>query len=235
LAPSVSRYRAVLFDALGTLVDLEPPWPALRSTLERRHGIEVTEAEAKEAMLAEMSYYREHHAEGADADSLAGLRRRCAAVLRERLPAAGTLGLEEMTELLLDSLRFAPYPDAAPTLATLREAGLRLAVVSNWDCSLERVLSQVGLGAALDTVVVSAQAGMAKPDPAIFTLALERLRRRPGEALFVGDSLETDVAGASRAGLRPILIDRAGAAAGDPDLELVATLADLPPLLGLTP
>ena len=62
--------RCVLLDALGTLVELEPPWVHLAGgpsePLER-------------AFRAEMSYYREHSDEGRDADSLADLRRRCAA------------------------------------------------------------------------------------------------------------------------------------------------------------
>jgi putative hydrolase of the HAD superfamily len=227
------RYRAALLDALGTLLELQPPWHLLRATLSRRHGIEVSEQEAKEAVLAEMSYYREHHAEGADADRLADLRRRCAAVLRERLPAAGGLGLDELNEVLLDSLRFSPFADAAPTLATLRGAGLRLAVVSNWDCSLPGVLSQVGLGAAVDEIVVSAEAGSTKPEPRIYELALERLRCAPEEAIFVGDSLETDVAGAHAAGVRAILINRSGAA--ETGVETIASLADLPALVGVTP
>jgi 2-haloalkanoic acid dehalogenase type II len=230
-----ARYRAVLFDALGTLVELEPPWPYLRATLARRHGIEVADGEAREAVLAEMSYYREHHAEGVDAESLSDLRRRCAEVLREHLPAAGALDLDALTELLLESLRFTPFPDAAPTLATLHAAGLRLAVVSNWDCSLAGILSQVGLGGALDEVVVSAQAGAAKPDPRIFALALEQLHRGPREAIFVGDSPDTDVAGAQAAGMRALLIDRVGSAGGGPELETIGSLADLPTLLGVTP
>jgi len=168
-------------------------------------------------------------------EQLADLRRRCAGVLRERLPAAGSLGLDELTEVLLDSLRFTPYADAAPTLATLREAGIRLAVVSNWDCSLAGVLSQVGLGAALDEVVVSAREGITKPDPRIVTLALERLRRAHHEAIFVGDSLETDVAAARDAGVRPVLIDRFGPGSGDSGVETIASLADLPALVGVTP
>jgi putative hydrolase of the HAD superfamily len=220
------RYRAVLFDALGTLVALEPPWPSLRRTLADRHGIEISEQEAKEAMLAEMSYYRDHHAEGSDIASLADLRRRCAAVLRERLPEAGSLGLHELTDVLLDALRFTPYPDAAPTLAALRGAGLRLAVVSNWDCSLRSVLAGVGLAGAVDAVVVSAEIGVQKPDARIFAAAVAELRRRPGESLFVGDSIDIDVAGARAAGLRAVLLDRAANPAGDAS-ERIFSLADL--------
>ena len=156
------RYRAVLLDVLGTLLELQPPWPLLRSILKRRHGIDVSEEEARNAILAEMAYYRAHHQEGQDAATLAELRHRCALVVREHLPATAQLSLDELTDVLLDSIRFAPFPDAAPTLAELREAGFRLAAVSNWDCSLRSVLAEVGLAGALDAVVVSARGGCGK-------------------------------------------------------------------------
>ena len=227
-SPATSGYRAVLFDALGTLVSLESPWPLLRTTLSRRHGIEISEDDAKHAMLAEMAYYRSHHHEGSDETSLAELRGRCAVVLRDELPQATSLSVEEMTETLLDSLRFTPFPDAAPALAALRAAGLRLAVVSNWDCSLRSVLAELGLAGAVDTIVVSAEAGALKPDAAIFRSALEELRREPHEAVFVGDSLETDVFGARAAGLRALLLDRGGAVAPPVDgVERVFSLHEV--------
>jgi putative hydrolase of the HAD superfamily len=219
-----ARYRAVLLDALGTLVELDSPWPLLRRTLELRHGIEVTDEDAKQAMLAEMAFYRAHHHEGRDEPSLAELRRRCALVLRERLPATATLSVQELTDALLDSIRFTPFQDAAPTLAELRAAGLRLAVVSNWDCSLRAVLGSLGLAAAVDAVVVSAEVGYRKPDPRIFKAALEQLGCAPGKALLVGDSLETDVLGARAAGLRALLLDRTGGAG---DAESISSLAEL--------
>jgi putative hydrolase of the HAD superfamily len=226
MAAPAPRHRAVLFDALGTLIALEPPWPLLQRTLRDRHGIQVSDEEAKEVMLAEMSYYRRHHAEGSDATSLADLRHRCAGVLREKLPALAVLGIDELTDALLDSLRFVPYPDVAATLAILRGAGVRLGVVSNWDCSLRSVLAGVGLAAAVDAVVVSAEAGVAKPDPEIFRVGLEAVRRTAEESLFVGDTPEVDVVGARAAGLRAVLLDRSPTPEGDAS-ERIYSLADL--------
>ena len=221
-----NRPNAVLFDALGTLVELEPPWPYLARLLRQRHGIDVGEDRAREAMLAEMAYYRRHHMEGHDRASLAELRRRCAAVLRDQLPDLAGIDDDRMTDLLLDSLRFTPHRDAAPTLAALRQIGLRTAIVSNWDCSLRQVLASVGLSGAVDEVVVSAEVGAVKPDREIFGTALERVRSSPEQALFVGDSLETDVAGARAAGLRALLIDRSGRLEAG-EVERIYSLTDL--------
>jgi len=228
-------YEAVLFDALGTLVELEVPWPILREALRTRHGIDVEEAEAKEAMLAEMSYYKAHHHEGVDAGSLADLRRRCAGVLRERLPQTAAVPEPDLVEALLGAIRLRPYPDAAPALGRLRLRGIRSAVVSNWDVSLRGVLAELGLGGLVNEIVVSAEVAARKPDPAIVRAALRRLRCPAEKALMVGDSPETDVAGARAAGVRAVLVDRAGTASDVPGVERISTLDGLDQLLRAPP
>jgi putative hydrolase of the HAD superfamily len=112
----------------------------------------------------------------------------------------------------------------APLLGRLRLLGTRTAVVSNWDVSLWAILSELGLGGLFDEVVVSAEAGVTKPGKDIFELALQRLGSPARKALFVGDSLETDVAGALGAGIRGVLLDRAGNAAVEPGVERIFTL-----------
>jgi putative hydrolase of the HAD superfamily len=222
--------EAVLFDALGTLVRLEPPWERLPPVLRSRHGIEVSEEDARRAMLAEMSYYRDHHREGHDPESLAELRRRCAAVLREELPAVATVPEDALIETMLDSIRFTPYPDAAPALGIVRALGLRAAVVSNWDYSLDSVLDDLGLGGLLNGVITSARVGAAKPDPEIYRTALQEVRCSAENALFVGDSPETDIAGARSAGIRAVLVDRSASIA-DTGVETIPSLEGLPELI----
>ena len=231
MRPITAHYEAVLFDALGTLVELDPPWPLLRVALAAHH-IEIDTAQARAAMLAEMSYYRAHHIEGRDEESLADLRARCTDVLREHLPprAAG-LPASDLTEALLSSIRFRPYPDAAPLLGRLRLLGIRSAVVSNWDVSLRGVLGEIGLSGLVNEIVVSAEAGVAKPAAGIFELALRKLRCPPNRALFVGDSPETDIAGAQAAGLRAVLVDRTGAGPDVTEVERVTNLESVAALL----
>jgi 2-haloalkanoic acid dehalogenase type II len=192
--------RAVFLDALGTLVELEPPWVSLRELV----PAEVSDERLVAALRAEMAYYREHAHEGRDEASLAELRERCAAIVSEKL------GFEITVDELIEAIRFSAYPDAAPALGALRDRGLRLIAVSNWDCALPRVLERCGIERMLDGVVTSAEAGARKPDPAIFTAALELAGCEAGEALHVGDTADEDVAGARAAGIRSLLIDRNG-------------------------
>ena len=92
-------------------------------------------------------------------------------------------------------------------LARLRAAGIRLAVVSNSEGTLAALFAEIGLARAVDTIVDSWDVGVAKPDPAIFHIALERLAVPPGAALMVGDTPATDLAGARAAGVRAALVD----------------------------
>ena len=211
---NISPTRAVFLDALGTMVELEPPWVGLRRAL----GDGIPEDRLVAAVRAEMAYYKEHSHEGRDAESLAGLRRRSAELLSREL------GAEVDVQTLVDSIRFDVYPDARPALESLRGQGLRLVCVSNWDCSLGVVLDSCGLGELLDGAVSSAEAGSHKPDPAIFTRALELAGCDAGEAVHVGDSPAEDVEGARAAGIRPLLLEREGG--GD-----IASLEEVPGLL----
>lgn len=139
--------EALLLDALGTLVRLEPPAGALRQRLREHAGISVTTRQAQDAIAAEITYYRDHLDEGRDAASLHDLRRRCAGVLRSALPPSHALAaLDEraLTEVLLDSLRFRPFDDVVPVLRAARSRAVKLVVVSNWDVSLYEVLGASG-------------------------------------------------------------------------------------------
>lgn len=220
--------RAVLLDALGTLVRLEPPPPRLRAELRRLTGLDVGAEAAERAFAAEIAYYLEHHLDGRDESGLEDLRDRCARVVHEALERPG-LERGAVREAMLGSLEFTAYPDVAPALEALRKRDIRLVVASNWDCSLPAVLERAGLAQAVDGVVSSAVVGRAKPAPEVFRRALELAGTAAHEALFVGDSLENDVLGARGAGVRAVLLARAG----DPPtgVEAVRSLSELPSLV----
>ena len=216
--------RAVLLDALGTLVELERPWPHLVAELGAR-GVAIDEADARRAMLAEMAYYREHHDDASDRAGLADLRRRCAEVVRAELGAP--LAVEDVEAAMLAAIRFRPYPEVPGVLAALRERGSALVVVSNWDVSLHDVLAQTGLRALVDAVVTSAELGVAKPDPAIFAHALELAGGvPPQDALHAGDDLAADVDGARAAGIVPVFVARDGERP-PPGVRAIASLEGL--------
>ncbi len=219
--------RAVLLDALGTLLELPDPRPALVAGLAER-GAAVGEAEAGVALAAEIAFYRAHHDEAGDAEALADLRARCTEVLRAALPARARAA-PDLQGALLGALRFRPFPEVPAALRALRAGGARLVVLSNWDVSLHEALAATGLAPLVDGAVSSAEAGAAKPDPRAFAAALAVAGVAAQEAVHIGDSIEHDVAGARAAGVRPVLVARDGAPAV-PGVPAVASLAELPGL-----
>ena len=92
--------KAILLDALGTLLELEPPAPFLRAELSRRFGVGLSETDAQRAIAAEIAFYRRHFDEGRDEQSLAALRRRCAEALLAALPAQARRRLPPAPELV---------------------------------------------------------------------------------------------------------------------------------------
>jgi HAD superfamily hydrolase (TIGR01549 family) len=217
--------RALLIDAMGTLVRLEDPVGALVVTLRERCGLEVDAQRAAHALRTEIAYYRGHMQEGSDTHRLAALHRACAGVLRDALGVS--TDLDSMSAALVAALRFSAFADAAPALRRERRAGSRIVVVSNWDVSLAEVLGRVGLARLIDDVVTSAAVGARKPDPAIFTRALTVAGVDASECLHVGDSLTEDVAGARAAGIEAVLLDRAGVTVVPAQVRRIAGLGEL--------
>ena len=190
--------EAVTIDAFGTLVELADPVPALRELL-RMRGVERSYEEVAQAFAAEVAYYRAHAVEGRDEESLATLRRDCAAVF---LGGAGAdLPPEEFAPHFTAALEFRLLDGAADALEQLSTRGLPLGVVSNWDSELPVILERLGIGRYFGVVVTSAGAGSPKPAPHIFELALERLGVPAERAVHVGDD-PADEAGARAAGMR---------------------------------
>ncbi|MGZ8693894.1 MAG: HAD family hydrolase [Gaiellaceae bacterium] len=184
---------AVTLDAFGTLVELDDHIGRLGAAL-RAAGVERDAAAIGDAFEHEVRHYAAHKCDARDEASLGALRRECADVFVRQL------GVElEFADAFVAAIAFRPLPGVLDAIAALRGHGLALAVVSNWDCSLPGHLERAGI--RVDAVVTCAEAGAAKPDPAIFRVALERLGVAPGRALHVGDQPE-DEAGARTAGLR---------------------------------
>jgi HAD superfamily hydrolase (TIGR01509 family) len=98
-------------------------------------------------------------------------------------------------------------PRIPEALARLRDGGLRLVVVSNSDGTVEHSLEAAGLRPYFAVVIDSAIAGYEKPDPRIFTRALELSGASAGRTLHVGDIYHADVIGARGAGVHAVLLD----------------------------
>ena len=135
----------------------------------------------------------------------------------------------ELTRAWEQAQHFELYEDALPTIAVLREHGLKIGLLSNTARDLEVFVTHHGIDA--DALLTSRVHGKTKPHQAIFRRMLELLAVEPAEAVMVGDALEDDVEGARSIGMRGLLLDRAGRY---PDVEdRLDDLRELPAALSL--
>lgn len=202
--------RTVLFDAGNTLISLD--YPRLAAAVGGATGVNLS-AEGLAAKAGEAALALER---GDTTD-----RERATRYLELLFELAG-VPLSRM-ELVRDTLLRLHHerhlfgamdPGTPAALTRLREAGLRLAVISNSDGRAEEALEAVGIREQFEFVIDSQLVGVEKPDPRIFAIALERMGLGPADGLYVGDIYEVDVIGARRAGLDVILLDPMGHHAG---------------------
>ncbi len=135
--------------------------------------------------------------------------------------------LDDLVEHFARPESWSLYPEVLEVLSTLRERGLKLVVVSNWDSNLPALLDRLDLTRHFDGVVVSALVGASKPAREIFDTALALAGVAAHEALHVGDSPSEDYEGARNAGLPALLLDRAGIARGG--FESIRSLQEILP------
>lgn len=131
---------------------------------------------------------------------------------------------------LLQSPRFRSlFEDVVPVLEELRNTSLHLGVLSNASRELVPLLFSLGVAKYFDGIIVSELAGCEKPQAQIFTTAVEAFEVSPQEALHIGDSYYHDYLGATRAGLRAVLLDRRGVSSRD--IPTIRSLRELPSML----
>ena len=209
--------RAVLFDFYGTLARATAWGPTFSEVLTAR-GL-VLSQEAHAHLMAEVADGVEHAEHSVD-------RERYVAWERGRLgrfvegcgvPPPDVGDIVEALYSAQKDFTLEAYEEVPGVLRSLRDRGVTVAVCSNWDWDLDRAMSRAGLDGLADVVVTSAQAGARKPHPRIYRHTLARCGLDgPGEALFVGDTWEPDVAGPRAYGMRSIHVWRGEPERGAP-------------------
>jgi FMN phosphatase YigB (HAD superfamily) len=128
---------------------------------------------------------------------------------------------------------YALFDDVLPTLETLRETGLVLGVVSNFEAWLEDWFGVHELLELFPVRVISGIEGVEKPDERIFRLALDRGSVSAEESAYVGDNPEFDVDPPAALGMFPVLVDRRGRFPDHAGAR-ITDLRELPAILGAT-
>ena len=208
----MTQIRAVLFDFGGTLFDYETVAPGERESiveLARWAGVEADSREILRAYRGALkrvfydylprSYYLHRDL---FRDALQGMADSFGGALSDDL-----LARYRERQWERRARDFVLREGVRETLDALRDRGLHLGIVSNIDDDqLGHMLELSQIEPHFHSVLSSEYAQSCKPDPGIFSEALRRAACAPHEALFVGDSLQQDIAGANRVGLRSVLI-----------------------------
>jgi HAD superfamily hydrolase (TIGR01549 family) len=197
---------AVLFDVDFTLAR---PGPELGPTgyvrAGRRCGLELDEALYEQARDRARERLERHPELAHDEEVWIAFTERIVTGMGGGASGARACALR-IIEAWEQSENFDLYDDALPTLAGLRERGIKLGLVSNGTRDLDAFVRHHGL--EVDAAVSSRSHGKIKPDPSIFRAALARLEVGPHEALMVGDQPGDDVEGARSIGMEALLLDR---------------------------
>jgi len=222
--------KGVLFDCAETLIQVRWTPGKLAVACLERCGIARPELEDSydRAFFRRLPEYRAANLESDAATNAFWLKLGQEWIENEGpgVAASDLMGYADELVYGLSSPFFMTFEDSKPCLAALRAAGLRLAVVSNWDRSLHRILRSHGLSDYFEVVVASLEVGVEKPDPLLFETALDRLGLDVSEVVHIGDDPVADLVGAKNAGIRPYLLNRSRA-------DGFNSLSLLPAMLGV--
>ena len=219
--------RACVFDAYGTLFDVHAPAALLRDRLGAR--ADALSAVWRTKQL-EYTWLRSLMRRHADFWQVTG------EALDFALEDTGLVEDVDRNALLQQYMTLDAYGDAAPALDRLREAGLKTAILSNGEPKmLAAATGGAGLDSRLDAVLSVEEAGIFKPDPATYQIAVDRLDVPAGDICFVSTNA-WDASGAASFGFRVAWMNRFGRTAERLPAHphaVIGGLDELPPLLGL--
>jgi putative hydrolase of the HAD superfamily len=207
--------RTVFFDLGDTLMHVHPDVPTLYLESCRELGLEVEPAAIAEALHAGERLYRSalrsgRSFESSPPEARAFWQEYNQLILAELGAAGDTVEMAcTLRERFWSPAAWRVFPEVHEVLGALRDAGLQLAVISNFTDALLAVCRTHVLDGYFDCLVCSAVAGAQKPDVGIFREALRRTGADPAAAVHVGDNYVADVLGARAAGIDAVLVDRA--------------------------
>ena len=227
--------KAVFLDFYGTLVRFDPPAEAIQAQACAAEGLTIaTEAVARAYPSAD-AYMAQENARSLVSKRPPLERDAFFTEYERRLLAAAGLAVSASVAAKVwqrvseADKRLALYEDALPALDGLRGAGLVTGIISNIGRDLDSLVEGLGLRDRLDVWVGIADAGVGKPHAPIFEAALAKAGALAHEALHVGDQYDSDVVGATGAGMHPLLLDRGGSAPPPPGCPVVRSLREVLP------
>ena len=207
--------RAAFFDAAGTLFEPREPVGRTYARLAREFGVDASEAAVAAGFRLAFGdapglAFGPGHATG----ELRRLEREWWRMrVAETFAALGSFAdfdayFHALFDYFANPAHWIADNEAARMLLRLKESGIKLGVISNFDYRLYRILDGLDLTRHFDTITISSEAGYAKPRREVFEFALSRAGLNARDAMHIGDSEHLDFTAAAAAGMAAVLIDR---------------------------
>lgn len=232
MCKSLPGVRAILFDAVGTLIAPKPAVADVYHAAGRRHGSELSRDEVSRRFSTAFRRSRTSTAPTNEQRERETWRRIVADVFTD--VANCELLFQELWDHFASPICWRLYDDVRDCWPRLAERGYILGVASNFD---ERLIAICQAHPPLNTcghLFWSAQLRVRKPDPVFYQRVAKRLQLQPAELLLIGDDVHSDYFGAKAAGWRSLLIIRES----DPAVpntvrqaDIIHSIADIPKLL----
>jgi len=206
---SLCDVRAVVFDAVGTLIYPDPPAPVVYAQVGAQYGSKLDANSIRPrfeiAFRAEDEIDRRQDWRTSEERERERWRHIVARVLND------VADPETCFQALFDHFSkpgaWRCDPSTPTVLSALADSGVMVGMASNYDSRLRSVLAGKSDLAPLQTVCISSEIGWRKPSPEFFGAVCRSVGMRPANILFVGDDFENDMEGALKAGMRGVWLE----------------------------
>jgi putative hydrolase of the HAD superfamily len=200
------KYRAVIFDLFGTLVD-NFSLQEYESVLNEMISILKAPHDEFIALWYQAAQSRSVGGSPTLEDNLAYISRELnVSFTPGQIQRACNVRVDAVKLMDFVARALAPKPDALETLARLKSDGYKIALVSNCDTEIPVIWPRTPFAPYFDAAIFSSACGLEKPDPRIYRLATEKLGVKAEACLYIGDGNDNELTGAARAGMHPVLI-----------------------------
>jgi putative hydrolase of the HAD superfamily len=226
--------QALFFDWFNTLVQYNPPREVLYQKAFLSHGIRLSLSKIYEGIKIADRIFLNGNMNIPTKESLAPERANRFLIYPQSIlekagiNLASALQMEIMREVLRDFKNdYVLFEDVIPVFKKLKERMLKIGIITNADQRAVDLVEKLGLTSYLDVIVTSEQVGVEKPATPIFQAALNQVKTRAEESIYVGDQYDTDILGAINAGMKPVLIDRYNIETNTCDCIKINTLTEV--------
>jgi len=204
----INGIKGVYFDAGGTLLHPHPSVGEIYALVLKRWGVDLPAEPLQSAFRASWNHLTRTARDFTDENSEKEWWRNLVLMTIEESQRPEDFGgfFEDLYVSFARPEYWRLHDGALRCLQTVRSAGLKTGIISNWDHRLRSILVGMPLGEVMDDIIISSEVGCEKPNPKIFLEGSKRWGFEPGELLYVGDSLHHDIEPCRKLGWSAVLI-----------------------------